>query len=132
METETDSPSLDEILALEHAVWQALLGGDAVADAALLSERYLGVYATGFGDRAEHVRQLDDGPTVAEYRIERARHLPLGPGMALLAYLAVYRRTGDGGAPEEYMYVSSLWRREAGEWRNIFSQDTEAGAKRPV
>lgn len=121
---------LDGLLALEKAVWEALRLGDAAADAALLSRDYLGVYETGFGDRDEHVAQLADGPTVAAWRIDAARMLHLADGVALLAYRATYRRIGSG--QDETMYVSSVWRREGQGWRNLYSQDTAAGAMRPV
>ena len=34
------------------------------------------------------------------------------------------RVTADGDGPAESMYISSLWSRRAGEWVNVFSQDT--------
>ncbi|WP_116133755.1 nuclear transport factor 2 family protein [Tropicimonas sp. IMCC34043] len=121
---------LETMLACETAVWQALLTGDAAADAALLEAGFLGVYATGFGDRAEHAAQLAGGPTVAGYRLSEARLLPLAPGVVLLAYRADFTRVG--ASEEEAMYVSSIWRRDGDGWRNVFSQDTAAGEERPV
>lgn len=124
---------LDEILALETQVWEALVRGDAAADAALLEDGFLGVYSIGFSDKAGHVGQLAGGPSVAHYRIEAPRLLDLGPEMTLLAYRATFTRAGAAEeAEEEAMYVSSLWRRGAQGWRNIFSQDTEAGTRAPV
>lgn len=121
---------LDEILALERAVWAALVAGDAAADARLLADGFLGVYETGFSDKAGHVAPLACGPTVAAYRLEQARLLPLGADHVLLAYLARYRRVGREA--EEGMYVSSIWARGPGGWRNLFSQDTAEGDRQPV
>ena len=118
------------LLALERQVWEALRLGDAGADAELLSADFLGVYETGFADQAEHVAQLLSGATVAEYRLDDVRLLTLSVDVALLAYRAVYRRVG--ATDTEVMYVSSIWRREAGGWRNLFSQDTAEGTNRPV
>ncbi len=56
-----------ELIELETGVWLALQRGDAEADRKLLSEDFLGVYPTGFADRADHVGQLADGPTVTEF-----------------------------------------------------------------
>jgi hypothetical protein len=115
---------LDQVLGMEHAVWDALVSGDAAADGALLDPGFLGVYPTGFAGRADHVAQLAVGPTVAEYRISGAQVLTMGPDHALLAYRADYRRAG--AATHEAMYVASVWRRDGAGWLNLFSQDTPA------
>lgn len=120
---------LADLLAAETAVWQALVAGDAAADAALLAPEFLGVYPSGFAGRADHAGQLDHGPSIASYRIEDPRLLTPAPDLALLAYRAVFRRV-TGGA-EEVMFVSSLWQQREGGWINLFSQDTPAGAARP-
>ncbi len=117
-------------LELETRVWQALKTGDAAADAALLSEDFLGVYATGYGDRTGHVAALSGGPTVADFRLGGARLLHLGPGLVLLAYRAEYRRKGSGES--EAMYVTSIWRDGPEGWRNVFSQDTAESDRAPV
>lgn len=115
-------PDLAEILALEQAVWQALVSGDAAADAALLAPEFLGVYPSGFSGRDDHAGQLDNGPRVERYALSDARLLRLGADHVMLCYRADYRWTGaDAGAA---MYVSSLWRRDGAGWRNLFSQDT--------
>ena len=123
-------PGLPFFLALETRVWYALAAGDARADRACLSAGFLGVYPTGFAGRDDHAGQLADGPTVARYRIEDARLLPLGAGRALLAYRAVYTRPGHSGS--EAMYVSSIWAEEDGRWLNIFSQDSVETDTAPV
>ncbi|QGX98214.1 nuclear transport factor 2 family protein [Roseovarius faecimaris] len=122
MTQDQTDPLLVTLLTLERQVWEALRRGDAAADAALLSADFLGVYPSGFAGRADHAEQLEDGPSVAGYRLTEARCLPVGEAHAMLCYRAEYRRPGQ--AEEEAMYVSSLWQREAAGWRNIFSQDT--------
>lgn len=113
---------LTELLAEESRVWGALAEGDAAADAAVLCETFLGVYPSGFSDRAGHVAQLAGGPTVAEFHLSDARAMAFGPDHGLLAYRADYRRP-DGDATET-MLVSSVWRKDANGWINVFSQDT--------
>jgi len=115
----------EQLLGLEARVWAALAAGDATTDAALLSDDFLGVYPTGFAGRDDHAAALVDGPTVAEYSLHDARSLVVTADDALLAYRAEYRRTRD--ADPETMYVTSLWSRRDGVWRNTFSQDTPAG-----
>ena len=113
---------LDGILALERRVWSALIAGDPDADRELLSEQFLGVYPTGYSDRESHAALLTAGPTVADYRIENARLMPLAPDTFLLVYLAHYSQPAEPGV-ENSMYVSSIWQEHGGRWLNIFSQD---------
>lgn len=113
-----------QILTCERRVWEALVAGDAEADAVTLAEEFLGVYPDGFAGKNSHTGQLDGGPTVARYVLSETRLMRLGPDHVLLAYLAAYLRTGQN-VPEE-MYVSSIWRRAGAGWINVFSQDTPA------
>jgi len=122
-----DTPDLDTILDLERQVWEALRRGDADADAALLSDDFLGVYPTGFADRAEHAGQLAGGPTVGDYELHEARLLVLSDSDALLCYRADWRRFGAERTDRpESMYVSSLWSRRGDRWLNTFSHDCVA------
>ena len=116
---------LDEALRLETEVWQALVTGDPDADSRLLAADFLGVYPTGYADRADHVGQISAGPTVAEFTLSEARLLSVSDSTVLLAYRAEYRRPDAApGSDREAMYVSSLWCRREGAWVNVFSQDT--------
>jgi hypothetical protein len=116
--------ALERFVDLESRVWDALVRGDAEADLRLLAPDFVGVYATGVADRGEHAGQLADGPTVESYSIEAPQLMRLSDEAVLLVYRARYRRPHV--AHEESMYVSSLWCERAGEWRNVFSQDTAA------
>jgi hypothetical protein len=118
---------LDAFIELETKVWDALRRGDADEDARLLSEDFLGVYPSGFANRAEHGGQLANGPTVADFELHDARLMVLSDNDVLLSYRAEWHRvtTGERGAGES-MYVSSLWSRRDGRWVNVFSQDSPA------
>jgi predicted enzyme related to lactoylglutathione lyase len=123
--------AIDDFIQLENEVWHALVGGDAAADARLLSEDFLGVYPTGFADRSDHVGQLNEGPTVTEFTVSDERLLILSDSAVLLVYRAEYRRPRARHASDlETMYVSSLWCRRDGRWVNVFSQDTPARVAR--
>ncbi|MCC1494449.1 nuclear transport factor 2 family protein [Cognatishimia sp. F0-27] len=111
------------LLHMERRVWAALVAGDAQADAALLSDRFLGVYGDGFTAKADHVAQLASGPSIAFFELDAARAMDLGERVALLSYRARFRRAATG-AEEESMYVSSIWQRDHDGWVNLFSQDT--------
>ncbi len=123
-----NSTMIEKFVALETAVWEALVSGDGAADAAMLSEDFLGVYETGFSDRAEHASMLDNEPIVLEYRIEDARVRKIGDQAVLLSYLGCYTKPANP-AREERMYVSSLWEEVNGEWLNTFSQDTNSACR---
>jgi hypothetical protein len=122
-----DNMDLDAFIGLERQVWEALRRGDAEADAALLSDDFLGVYPTGFADRAEHAGQLAGGPTVASYELYDARLIVVSDSDAMLCYRADWRRFGTGERDAaEAMYVSSLWSRRGDRWLNTFSHDCVA------
>ena len=114
---------LEELITLETEVWQALVDGDAEADARLLADDFVGVYPTGFADRSDHVGQIAAGPTVRSYELSEARMLGVSESAVMLSYRAVYARLGEA-TQQEAMYVSSLWCRRDGHWVNVFSQDT--------
>ena len=127
MADELDNLDLEVLIELETKVWDALRRGDAEADSRLLAEDFLGVYSSGFANRADHVGQLANGPTVAEFEMHDARLMVLSDSNVLLSYRADWRRliAGEPGSTES-MYISSLWSRRAGKWVNVFSQDSTA------
>ncbi len=114
---------LDDLLALETAVWVALQAGDAEADRQSLSEDFLGVYPSGFADRSDHVGQLAKGPTVDVFTISGPRMMVVSKRDVILSYRADYKRVGPT-AEMKSMFVSSLWSHRDGRWVNTFSQDT--------
>ncbi|MDH3303512.1 MAG: nuclear transport factor 2 family protein [Acidimicrobiia bacterium] len=120
---------LELALELERRVWRALCTGDRDLDQAMLSEDFLGVYPTGISDRAGHVDQLADGPTVRDFRLSEARLIQLtADEHVLLCYRADWRPPRSPGetepGPVEAMYISSIWSWRADGWINTFSQDT--------
>jgi hypothetical protein len=121
-----DGFGLQDFMRIETSVWEALVRGDAGADARLLSADFLGVYPTGFSGREDHVGQLRKGPTVAEFELGEERLLVLSETAVVLAYRAEYVRTGRPSSAREAMYVSSIWCRRDNDWVNVFSQDTPA------
>ena len=123
MDIKENMPDLDGFLALETQVWEALVAGDPAADAALLTEDFLGVYPSGFAGRADHAGQLEAGPVMISYQLDSARLMVIGADHVLLSYRATYARVGGAG---EVMFISSLWQCIDGNWRNSFSQDTPA------
>ncbi|WP_341366578.1 DUF4440 domain-containing protein [Yoonia sp. BS5-3] len=113
---------LSTLTDLETGVWQALVDGDAAADAASLDDGFLGVYCDGFAGKSDHVRQLDGGPTIVFFSLSQHHVLPLGDAHTVLSYRADFTRVGSDAA--EAMYVSSIWKVSGQSWVNVFSQDT--------
>jgi len=113
---------LAELQMCEMRVWEALVVGDTRADAEMLHSDFLGVYSDGFAKKADHIQQLEDGPTVKQFALLDCRVLPLGEDHAVFSYRAEFQRIKK--ETTEAMYVSSVWRRNEGGWVNIFSQDT--------
>lgn len=122
--TPDESALLADLAKCERSVWDALVAGDQAADRDALDEAFLGVYSDGFADRAAHVGQLNDGPTVRRYALSDMRVIRMGDAHGALSYRAEFSRI-DRRHPE-VMYVTSIWRRAGDGWVNIFSQDTPA------
>jgi hypothetical protein len=120
---------VEDFVELESQVWRALADGDADADGRLLSDDFLGVYATGFADRTDHVAQLKDGATVATFALHDVRMVVVSESAVLLAYRAEFERPRSADARQRHstMYVSSLWCLRDERWVNVFSQDTPEG-----
>jgi hypothetical protein len=112
---------------LETRVWNALMRGDTAADESLLASSFLGVYGSGFASKQEHVRQLENGPTVESFSIEIPRLMELGPSIAVLSYRVLWSRPSNGQLQNKAtMYVTSIWQKLGDVWLNVFSQDTPA------
>ena len=124
MTDRSENDLLASLLDQEKRVWDALVSGDQAADAAALSDDFLGVYPDGFAEKADHTGQLDHGPTIRSFTLSDYRVRPLGADHAVRSYRAEFRRLSR--SEDEVMYVSSIWQRQGVGWVNIFSQDTPA------
>ena len=119
--------TLKEVVAMEVQIWEALRLGDSKSDAALLTHDFLGVYPTGFWNREAHYDQMKNGPVISKYRLSDERLTPLSESCFLLTYRADYSRHATPETTEQ-MYISSIWQRVDGTWKNSFSQDTPAAS----
>jgi hypothetical protein len=122
-----EAPTVQQFVTLESQVWEAFVAGDAQADARVLADNFIGVYSTGFSNRAEHCSALRNGPIAQRYEIQDPRILVLSDSLVMLMYLAVWERANSApGRVPKKMYISSLWQNADGHWKNVFSQDTKA------
>ena len=106
-----------------------LVDGDGKAADRLLSSDYLGVYTTGFSDRAAYIAALADGPFAASFELSQSRIFVLSETAVMYSYRADFRSQPNGS--DEAMYISSLWCLRDGEWVNVFSQDTPSENANP-
>jgi hypothetical protein len=121
LETNDSSDLLAKLKPYEIKVWEALVLGNKQADVTLLDQSFLGVYPTGFAGKAEHMQQLDNGPTIESYELSAFKVLHLSSDCGLLSYRADFIKKHQ--TLYEAMYVSSIWQRRGEGWINLFSQD---------
>ncbi len=118
---------IKDIIEMEEQIWEALRSGDAESDSALLTNDFLGVYPSGFWNKEAHANQMKSGPVIGEYRLTDERLVSLSEDCVLLTYCAYYSWHSKPEKTEK-MYISSIWQRVNGEWKNSFSQDTPAAS----
>lgn len=107
----------DDLIALEHAGWDALAtSGDAAADhyAAALARQVLVVLPGGMtiDDREEVVRSMSGAPW-DDYRLGDERVVELGDGVAVLTYRGSARRadhTYEALFTSVYVTEDSAWK----------------------
>ena len=88
--SDPDGALLKTLATCETRVWDGLVSGDAAIDATVLDDRFLGVYAVGFADKAAHIAQLQHGPTIVSYVLSRLRVMVLGENHAVLSLSLIH------------------------------------------
>jgi len=83
---------LEDLQLREARVWEALVKGDLLADAEALGSEFLGVYSDGFAEKLDHIRQLENGPTIRGFTLTDCRVFPLGHDYAVFSYRAEFQR----------------------------------------
>ncbi len=119
-------PTLDEMLAAEHAGWTALCasrGGTFYGS--MMTPEALMVVAGGMVlDRSTIAATLDDAPAWDTYEITEARVVRLGDDCAALVYRASSVRGDD---PPFHALMTSVYRAVDGELRLALYQQTPTG-----
>jgi len=113
-----DAPALsdaEQVIALERALLRDETRSDAAAVAALLHPQWSEIGRSGrLWTREEMLDEI--GPLGEEVTLDVITCMPVGPDTMLLTWRAV-RDT-------ETTLRSSLWRRRAGHWQQLFHQGT--------
>jgi len=105
--------------------WEALKNKDKKTYADLLADDYQGVEIDGQGERTklQAVNELADG-NVFNYTIWGLKLIPLGPDAAFVIYESTMQFPPKSQVRYSRVYVSELWVKRNGEWKELHYQET--------
>jgi hypothetical protein len=111
-----------ELIALEHEGWEALVAGDAARYyGERLTEGALMAFPFGTMERADAITAMAAAPPWEQFSITEARVVELTADSGVVVYRVVARRPGE----DPYAaIVSSTFTRVDGEWRLAFHQQS--------
>lgn len=115
---------LDILLALETNVWEATKNRDFATLRKLCAEDYVAILSDGSRLTLAEICLVLPFVEIKRYTLSDVRLVALGPDGAILTYQVDSAGTILGESFEERTRHSSTWVRRAGEWRNIFYQET--------
>src|SRR6266404_4010980 len=103
--------------------WEALKHKDKKAYADLLSEDYEGVEVEGRGERnkIQAVNELAE-TNVYDYTVWGFKVIPLGPDAALVIYEVTMEFPPKAQVRYSRVYISALWVKRAGQWKEVHYQ----------
>ena len=107
------------------AEWEALKNKDKKAYAELLADDYEGVEVDGRGERnkIQSVNELAD-TNVFNYTLWGFKLIPLGPDTALVIYEVTMQFPPKAQVRYSRVYISELWVKRAGQWKELHYQET--------
>jgi hypothetical protein len=105
--------------------WEALKHKDKKAYAELLGDDYEGVEADGRGERnkLQAVNELAE-TNVYNYTLQGFKLTPVGTEAALVIYEVTMEFPPKSVMRYSRVYISSLWVKRAGQWKEIHYQET--------
>jgi len=105
--------------------WEALKHKDKKAYAELLADDYQGVEADGRGERnkIQAVNELAE-TNVFNYTLFGFKLIPAGPDTTLVIYEVTMQFPPKAQVRYSRVYISSLWSKRAGEWKEVHYQET--------
>lgn len=116
-------PFTDNIIKLEHSLWDASKNSDKATYAGLLANDYYEVTDVGISSREEAVSSVE-GP-VTDYTLDDFKVTKLAENAALVTYRA-HVRTGERSQPALNVLDTELWVNKDGKWQTTFFQETAA------
>jgi ketosteroid isomerase-like protein len=126
----SSAPALE---AHVQKLWAAFKAKDKAALAAMLSDNFREFEedASEFGDKKAEVALVDDFDLIS-YTLKDFTVKSLGPGTALVTYLAHYESKSGGQTAKADSVFGEVWTREANDWKALYIQETyvkQAAAK---
>jgi hypothetical protein len=105
--------------------WEALKNKDKKSYADLLADDYQGVEVDGRGERTkiQALNELVD-TNVFNYTLWGFKLIPLGPGAALVIYESTMQFPPKAQIRFSRVYITELWVKRAGEWKELHYQET--------
>ena len=104
-----------------HRAWAAWKKGDAAAFAALTTEDYRSVLATGTLHFYRPTSQEFAAFPITQYIVSQMQALPIGRDGALVTYVGLI--TFQNGGPAKFAF-GEVWVKQGDEWKCQYSQAT--------
>jgi len=107
------------------AEWDALKNKDKKAYGAMLADDYQGVEVDGHGERtkAQAINEMA-ASNVFNYTLWGFKLIPLGPDATFVIYEATLQFPPRSVVHYSRVYVTELWVKSAGEWKELHYQET--------
>jgi hypothetical protein len=120
-----ESKLKDMFEAKIKAEWEALKTKDKKAYGELLADDYQGVEVDGKGERnkIQAVNELVD-TNVFNYTLWGLKVIPLGQDAAFVIYESTMRFPPKSAVRYSRVYISELWVKRAGQWKEVHYQET--------
>jgi hypothetical protein len=105
--------------------WQAIKNKDRKAYGDLLADDYLGVEIDGKGEKNKvHATEELLESNIFNYSLWGFKLIPAGPDAVLLIYEVNMRFPPKAQVRFSRVYVSELWLKRAGQWKEVHYQET--------
>lgn len=105
--------------------WEAIRKKDGKAYGDLLADDYQGVEIDGKGERNK-VQAIEELPesNIFNYSLWGFKLIPAGPDAAMLIYEVNMQFPPRSQVRFSRVYISELWLKRAGEWKEVHYQET--------
>jgi hypothetical protein len=107
------------------AEWEAIKNKDKKAYSEMLADDYQGVEVDGRGERNK-IQAVNEMPVtnVFNYTLFGLKLIPAGPDGILVIYEVTMQFPPKSQVRYSRVYVSELWLKRAGEWKEVHYQET--------
>ena len=117
-------PVAEELVAREKALSDALKKHDRGAYKNLLTDNFLSIGADGKVHPKDELMSDFASTDLLEYRLYNIQVVPLNPDASVITYDVIVRMAHYDDETPRYQHVSSIWLKQAGDWKLKFQQAT--------